>query len=163
MRDDALQYRVHYGDDEAFAALCREHIAKAYRSAFAMLGDEAKARAAVKRALLRLRAEILAAEGPIDIDARLAALIGGGGELQEQDATPEPATVDAQDEVRYDGRKYKGKAHGYALSVLLAVLFAAVFFWLLFGALMRGGAIPFTDLGYTWFNEHVLGLFNIRI
>ncbi len=186
MSTDALQYRIHNGDNAAFAELCRAVGARAYRTAYAALCDETAARAAMKQALLALRADILSAKGPVDVEERLCAhmdeAVGQAGAVKGKPAAaaayppeadvppyvlenvlPEPVKEQAADEIRYDGRRYKSRARGYVFAAVLSVLFAVVFFWLLFGALMRGGAVPFTDLGYTWFNEHVLRWFHISI
>lgn len=49
---------------------------------------------------------------------------------------------------------------GFTFFQLLAVLLcAALMVWMLVGLLMALDVVPFYDLGYTWFNQHLLPVF----
>lgn len=74
MISDALQYRAHNGDRDAFKAVFSEYGRDVYLSAFQALDGEAGARSVVKQTFFRLQSELVAAPGPLDIEARLTAI-----------------------------------------------------------------------------------------
>ena len=98
---------------------------------------------------------LLPAADEIHVIEPLTAGDGDGEPAMELDFDPE------EDEVRYDGSRYKKPSP--LPRILLGLLLAIVFAWLLLGALMRGGAIPVRDLGYGWFNEHIYYLFPMGV
>ena len=57
-------------------------------------------------------------------------------------------------------RPREAAPEGFTFFQLLAVLLcAALMLWMLVGLLMALDVIPFYDLGYTWFNQHLLPVF----
>lgn len=46
----------------------------------------------------------------------------------------------------------------WKLTIIVSVL-VSVFFWFVVGLLMGKGYLPRVDLGYTWFNSHILSIF----
>lgn len=46
----------------------------------------------------------------------------------------------------------------WKLTIIVSVL-VSVFFWFVVGLLMGRGHLPRVDLGYTWFNSHILSIF----
>ena len=70
-----LQYKIHLGDSEAFKTLFSGYGRAVYCNALCGLSDVAGARSVTKRVFLRLQHELMESPGPIDVDARVAALI----------------------------------------------------------------------------------------
>lgn len=186
MITEAQQYRIHQGDETVFGEVYRANNMRVYHRARAALNDALAAKAVVIEAFTAFRAALLHASGPLDADALLEKLTGEAIERVDalrrqspQNARIESQTVEplappaqlpenethdiAADGARDNGRRHKRNIGGTIVRLLLGVLFSAAFFWLLFGLLMRGGAMAYRDLGYSWFNENVLSHFNLYI
>ncbi len=76
MISDELQYQIHLGHQQAFQALFAQCGRGVYLTLLSALGEERIAREGVKQVFRLLRLELIAAPGPIDIEARIAALTG---------------------------------------------------------------------------------------
>ncbi|MBR5981033.1 MAG: hypothetical protein IK035_03405, partial [Firmicutes bacterium] len=57
--------------------------------------------------------------------------------------------------------KQEKKHGGSAVVLILLILFVLAFLWLLAGILMDLKIIPFMDLGFSFFNQHVFEFFKI--
>ena len=76
MISDELQYQIHLGHQQAFQALFAQCGRGVYLTLLSALGEERIAREGVKQVFRLLRLELIAAPGPIDVEARIAALTG---------------------------------------------------------------------------------------
>lgn len=74
MISNELQYKIHTGDPEAFQTLFFMRGKDVYLAALDVLGSVPEARGAVKRIFILLQRVLKEAPGPIDVDARIAAL-----------------------------------------------------------------------------------------
>lgn len=190
MISDALQERIHCGDRDAFRALYSEYSRDVYLTACEVLKDEALARAVVKQVFLRIYRELLDASGPINTDERIDELtneeirvqriVAGdtGSDVLKTVHTPrrierrsEPTDTDAFTRLK---ERYaenlpaieipkKQPYHGgmLAVSIVLLVLFLLLLLWIVAGFLMSMDILPAIDLGYSWFNEAILPLFDL--
>ena len=76
MISDELQYQVHLGRQKAFQTLFAQCGRGVYLTLLAALGEERAAREGVKQVFRLLQKELIAAPGPLDLEARIADLTG---------------------------------------------------------------------------------------
>ena len=184
MISEELQYRVHRGEREAFQTLYSENARDVYLRAFSALADENRAKETVKRVFAAVYRELRAASGPVNLDQRIAQLTGEAiAELQtlrlsdpapapsawpeepatqpnpapEPDPLPPPPVRDAPPR----RKKRRGNKAGNVLLAIVVLLLSLLILWIICGILMDLGVLPYTDLGYQWFNETVYPLFSL--
>lgn len=102
-----LQKRIHDGDREAFRAVYANHARGVYLRALKELGEDGAARGVVKQVFLNLHRELLRADSPIDIPARIETL--ADEELMLRQILGSAADVDTlrapKPAARADGRR----------------------------------------------------------
>lgn len=190
MVKNELQYRIHQGDREAFAELFNLCGRDAYLSALALLSNKAAATEATKRAFMALREELLSAPGPIDVEARLTALIEKQAAArkaeeprEEAPLWPDEAPAEAPAQPTADDAEIPGaedelpplppemrttmpqntrRSMSGILWALVAVMLLLLI-WVAAGVLMNLSLVPYGDWGYSWFNAHIFPLFGGRV
>lgn len=144
---------------------CREYCVKVYDFALSRAKEKEAARAITKsvfaKALETLPAEECnkgdhwpLLEGYVLAEAS-ARLNGRAASVEPAPAISGQAKEEAPSAPKRKGRSRVMGSMMLGVNLLLSLLLA----WLLIGLLIRLGALPAMDLGYSWFNLNVLQLF----
>jgi len=64
-----------------------------------------------------------------------------------------------RDEIFDEPYRKKGKSSGHGFSIFLLIVVTLMLLWVVAGVAMTLQWIPFYDLGFSWFNQHVFKLF----
>ena len=64
-----------------------------------------------------------------------------------------------RDEIFDEQYRKKGKSSGHGFSIFLLIVVTLLLLWVVAGVAMTLQWIPFYDLGFSWFNQHVFKLF----